>query len=80
MVLPNKLRSFYQRRIEVPVGDDALVLDVGSGDRPSWRADVLLDGYPGEAHAGQRSGSGRTEVTRPLFAADAADMPFARAV
>jgi len=75
--LPEKLRSFHARRIRVPVGPDGLVLDVGSGDKPSWRADVLLDGYPGEEHSGQRSGTGRTTVTRPLFQADAADMPFA---
>ena len=59
------------------MADDALVLDVGSGDKPSWRADVLLDGYPEETHTGQRSGSGRTRIDRPLFRADAARMPFA---
>ena len=36
------LRSFRRRRIDIPVGPDALVLDVGSGDKPHWRADVLL--------------------------------------
>jgi len=59
------------------VGPEALVLDVGSGDKPSWRADVLLDRYPDDAFAGQRSGTGRTRVVRPLFDAEAADMPFA---
>ena len=71
------LRSFLERRINLPVGDDALVLDVGSGDKPSWRADVLLDGYPGDEHHGQRSGTAQTVVSRPLFWADGADMPFA---
>jgi SAM-dependent methyltransferase len=71
------LRSFRERRIRVPVGPEALVLDVGSGDKPSWRADVLLDAYPAETHQGQRSGTGRTRVDRPLFLADAGDMPFA---
>jgi SAM-dependent methyltransferase len=37
---------------------------------------VLLDRYPDDAYAGQRSGTGRTRVVRPLFDADAADMPF----
>jgi SAM-dependent methyltransferase len=77
VLLTQRIRDFRRRRIQVPVSKDALVLDVGSGDKPSWRADVLLDGYPAEAHAGQRSGSGSTRVTRPLFIADAADMPFA---
>ena len=53
------------------------MLDVGSGDKPSWRADVLLDGFPDDPHAGQRSGTGRTRVDRALFDADAAAMPFA---
>lgn len=75
--MQERLRSFYDRRIAVPVSRDALVLDVGSGDKPSWRADVLLDRYPEDAYAGQRSGTGRTRIVRPLFDADAADMPFA---
>ena len=61
----------------VPVDDDALVLDVGSGDKPSWRADVLLDRYAGAEFAAQRSGRKHARVSRPLFDADAADMPFA---
>lgn len=73
----DSLRSFHDRRINVPVSRDALVLDVGSGDKPSWRADVLLDRYVGDAWSGQRSGTGKTQVVRPLFDADAADMPFA---
>jgi SAM-dependent methyltransferase len=77
MLLAQRIRSFRERRIEVPVPDDALVLDVGSGDKPSWRADVLLDGYPDEEYGGQRSGTSAVRVTRPLFVADAADMPFA---
>ena len=77
MPIVAKLRSFHRRRIRVPVDEHALVLDVGSGDKPSWRADVLLDGYPDDPHAGQRSGTGRTRVDRPLFDADAAAMPFA---
>ncbi|WP_051485429.1 class I SAM-dependent methyltransferase [Nocardioides sp. J54] len=78
--MKERLRSFHERRIDVPVGPDALVLDVGSGDKPSWRADVLLDRYPDDAFAGQRSGTGRTRIDRPLFDADAADMPFADGV
>ena len=72
-----RLRSFYRRRISIPVDHTALVLDVGSGDKPHWRADVLLDRYIGSEHAGQRSGGETARVDRPLFDADAADMPFA---
>ena len=56
MSILKALRLFHQRRIAVPVAQDALVLDVGSGDKPSWRADVLLDRYTGAEYAGQRSG------------------------
>jgi SAM-dependent methyltransferase len=80
MSLVQSLRIFHQRRIALPVADDALVLDVGSGDKPSWRADVLLDRYPGDEHAPQRSGGGRARITRPLFDADAAAMPFSDGV
>ena len=72
-----QLRSFHRRRIAIPVGADDLVLDVGSGDKPHWRADVLLDRYVDAAHAGQRSGRRAARITRPLFDADAAAMPFA---
>lgn len=76
----SQARLFLDRRINFPVPDDGLVLDVGSGDKPSWRADVLLDRYVGEEYAGQRSGTGAAKISRPLFDADAADMPFADGV
>ena len=77
MSLLSQIRLFVERRVAFPVDESALVLDVGSGDKPSWRADVLLDRYVGEEYAGQRSGSAGARVTRPLFDADAAAMPFA---
>ena len=77
MSLVQSLRVFHERRIALPVDEDALVLDVGSGDKPSWRADVLLDRYLGDEYAAQRSGRGRARISRPLFNADAARMPFA---
>lgn len=71
------VESFRRRRIDIPVDASALVLDVGSGDKPHWRADVLLDRYPDAAYGAQRSGRAWARVTRPLFDADAAAMPFA---
>lgn len=76
MGIGSQVQLFYKRRIALPIPRDALVLDVGSGDKPSWRADVLLDLYPGEEYASQRSGTHSARVSRPLFDADAADMPF----
>ena len=75
-----QLRSFYGRRIALPVESDALVLDVGSGDKPHWRADVLLDRFAGAEHGVQRSGRAAARTPRPLFDSDAADMPFANQV
>jgi SAM-dependent methyltransferase len=78
--LVDQLRSFHRRRIDIPVGPDDLVLDVGSGDKPHWRADVLLDRYVDAEHAGQRSGTRAARINHPLFDADAAAMPFADGV
>jgi SAM-dependent methyltransferase len=72
-----QVRSFYDRRVALPVEPDALVLDVGSGDKPHWRADVLLDRYSGSEHGVQRSGQAAARLDRPMFDADAASMPFA---
>ena len=77
MSIAQRVRSFHRRRIAIPADHTSLVLDVGSGDKPHWRADVLLDRFPGDEHGGQRSGTSRSRVDRPLFDADAADMPFA---
>ena len=77
MSLGQQVQSFRRRRISIPVEAASLVLDVGSGDKPHWRADVLLDRFPGDEHGGQRSGASSARIDRPLFDADAADMPFA---
>lgn len=75
-----RLRSFHRRRIDIPVDHRALVLDVGSGDKPHWRADVLVDRYVAASHAAQRSGRARARIDRPLFDADAGALPFADGV
>lgn len=73
----SELRSFHQRRIAVPVGPTDLVLDIGSGDKPHWRADVLVDRFPEADHAVQRAGAAAAATPRALFDADAGDLPFA---
>ena len=75
--LGRQLKSFWDRRLRIPVAADALVLDVGGGDQPHWRADVVVDRYPGASRAGQRIAGGGARVDRPLFVADAAHLPFA---
>ena len=76
----DEFRNFWQRRMRIPVSGDGLVLDIGSGDKPHWRADVLLDWLPGKDSAAQRSGAEAARVSRPLFHGDACDMPFADGV
>ena len=75
-----QLASFYKRRIFIPVNRDSLVLDVGSGDKPHWRSDVLLDKYIGDEYGSQRSGSKKTFVSKPIFNADIDNMPFGNKV
>jgi 2-polyprenyl-3-methyl-5-hydroxy-6-metoxy-1,4-benzoquinol methylase len=41
----NSIRFFYSRKIlpGFKIDKDALVVDIGSGDKPFWRADVFVD-------------------------------------
>jgi SAM-dependent methyltransferase len=77
VTINEQIRSFRRRRIDIPVDSTALVLDVGSGDKPHWRADILLDRYIDASFEVQRSGGRAARIDRPLFDADASDMPFA---
>ncbi len=51
-----------------------LVLDVGSGQNPNLRADVLCDRFV--LDASERAREGSLVVDRPLVVADAEDLPF----
>lgn len=44
-MLLSKIIYFYKRKIQpgFRVGRDELVVDIGSGDKPFWRADVFFD-------------------------------------
>jgi len=41
----SELRFFYTRKVEpgFKIGKNALVVDIGSGEKPFWRADVFVD-------------------------------------
>ena len=60
------------RKVLLPVGPNDLVLDVGSGNSPYPRSDVLLDRLQGDAH---RCGQALI-IDRPLVLGDAMRMPF----
>jgi SAM-dependent methyltransferase len=69
-------KSFYERRIAVPVDRHGLMLDVGCGDKPHWRADVLVDKFVDAEHAKQRNLGGEVAAVEPLFVSSLEDLPF----
>ena len=54
------------------VADDELVLEIGSGDRPNPRSDVLLDRFIED----NTERGGDLRIDRPLVVADAHHLPF----
>lgn len=60
------------RKILLPIGSNALVLDVGSGGNPYPRSDVLLDRLTGDEH---RNGESMM-IDRNCVFGNAAQMPF----
>jgi len=60
------------RKSRLPVGENGLVLDVGSGGTPYPRSDVLLDRLTGAEH---RCGDSMM-IDRPAVLGDAQKMPF----
>jgi ubiquinone/menaquinone biosynthesis C-methylase UbiE len=60
------------RKIRLPIAPSALVLDVGSGDNPHPRADVLVDRLTGAEHRG----GAPMLVDRTAVLGDATKLPF----
>lgn len=58
----------------VNIKSTALVLEVGSGNNPNPRSDVLVDRYLYDN--GQRAGGFRIVIDRPLIVADGYKLPF----
>lgn len=71
-----ELVSFYQRRIYIPKEYRGLVLDVGSGDKPHFNADILVDKYIDKTYGAQRNGNDAVLIKKPLFVSDIAELPF----
>lgn len=63
---------FFWRRLRLRIPRDALVLDVGSGNDPHGRADVLCD----FDIASERERVGPLRVDRPFVVADIQRLPF----
>ncbi len=54
------------------IGDEELVLEIGSGDRPNPRSDVLVDRFIED----NTERGGNLRIDRPLVVADAHHLPF----
>jgi ubiquinone/menaquinone biosynthesis C-methylase UbiE len=68
--------SFFERKIfvkNIKKGD--LVLDVGSGDKPFWRADVIVDKYLKDDQQ-RHSGSMVFDKRKVFIDADVESLPF----
>jgi SAM-dependent methyltransferase len=52
------------------------MLDIGSGDKPHWRADVLVDKFISSSHSNQRSLGGEVSAVEPLFESALESLPF----
>lgn len=60
------------RKTKLPIKNSAIVLDVGSGNNPHPRADVLLDRFAGAAHRGGT----QMVIDRLAVIGDATRLPF----
>lgn len=68
--------SYFKRKVFIKnIGKEDLVLDVGSGDKPFWRADVIVDEYL--KNDGQRhSGSILYDKRKIFIQANVENLPF----
>ena len=72
---PYQIYSFFQRKVLFDIEPDELVLDVGSGDKPFWRADVIAD--KDTVDDAQRASGGMLIDHKKIFVeADVEHLPF----
>ncbi len=76
MRFTRSLTTYADRRLRIPVQKSDLVVDIGGGDQPHWRADVIVDKFPEGERASQRFLGGSMSPDRPIFVVDAGDLPF----
>lgn len=53
-----------------------LVLDLGSGDKPHFNADILVDKYIDKKYGAQRNGDDEVSINKPMFNSDISNLPF----
>ena len=76
LTLYYSILSFVKRKVLIRnIKKDDLVLDVGSGDKPHWRADVIVDKFPDDNR--QRiSGKILIDKRKIFINADVENLPF----
>lgn len=68
--------SFFKRKIFIKnIGKRDLVLDIGSGDKPFWRADVIVDKYLKDDQQ-RHSGSMLYDKNKIFVEGDVERLPF----
>src|SRR3989344_6715828 len=76
LIFWHSLISFCERKIFVKnIGKNDLVLDLGSGDKPFWRADVIVDKYL-EDDRQRSSGPVLLDKNKLFIKADVENLPF----
>lgn len=67
--------SFFRRKVFIDVKENELVLDIGSGNKPFWRGDVIVDKYIEDDQ--QRATDPMVYDKRKIFVqADVEKLPF----
>lgn len=69
-------RAFLERKVFIKnINKNGLVLDVGSGDKPFWRADVIIDKYLNDNQQ-RNSGPVILDNKKLFIKADVEELPF----
>lgn len=76
LILAHSFNAFLQRKVFIKnIKKEDLVLDVGSGDKPFWRADVIVDKYIVDNQQ-RHSGSILFDRKKIFIEADVQNLPF----
>lgn len=68
--------SFFRRKVLIKnIGKEDLVLDIGSGDKPFWRADIIVDKFLKDDQQ-RHSGSVMYDKRKLFIEADVEKLPF----
>lgn len=68
--------SFLQRKIFIKnISKNDIVLDIGSGDKPFWRSDIIIDKYINDDQQ-RHSGAMQYDKRKVFLQADVENLPF----